>query len=195
MIEVENVCKSINGKKILCDISFSIKSGEIVTYLGQNGAGKTTTINILTTLLKPDSGKITINGYEIEKSSKKIRNIIGYVFEDFGLYPTLNLVDNLNFIGKLYNISDIERKRKIAELIDFFELHEYVKFPITKLSKGSKQKVAIAKALIHDPAILFLDEPTSGLDPFTAKNILNFILSLKKGNKTIFINNGLTDAT
>ncbi|MHA2104717.1 MAG: ABC transporter ATP-binding protein [Candidatus Hodarchaeales archaeon] len=187
MIEVENLNKNFNGKKILDDISFSVNTGEIVAYLGPNGAGKTTTINILSTLLKPSSGFVSLNGYNIKKDSKKIREIIGYVFEDFGLYPSLTVLNNLNFIGKLYKLTDGQRKKKIKYLIDFFELEEYKNTQISKLSKGSKQKVSIAKALLHDPEILFLDEPTLGLDPFIAKNILDLVVSLKKDGKIILV--------
>ncbi|OLS24175.1 MAG: putative ABC transporter ATP-binding protein YbhF [Candidatus Heimdallarchaeota archaeon LC_3] len=187
MLEVKNLCKSFNGKKILHDINFSVNSGEIVAYTGPNGAGKTTTINILTTLLKPTSGMVFLNGYNVVKDSKKIRQVIGYVFEDFGLYPSLSVINNLDFIGKLYKLSEGERRRKIKEIIEFFDLREYKKTPISKLSKGTKQKVSIAKALLHDPEILFLDEPTSGLDPLTAKNIMNLVLSLKKEGKTILM--------
>ena len=187
MLEVKNLCKSFNGKKILHDINFSVNSGEIVAYIGPNGAGKTTTINILATLLKPTSGMVSFNGYNVVKDSKKIRQVIGYVFEDFGLYPSLSVINNLDFIGKLYKLSEGERRRKIKEMIEFFDLGEYKKTPISKLSKGTKQKVSIAKALLHDPEILFLDEPTSGLDPLTAKNIMNLVLSLKKEGKTILM--------
>lgn len=187
LIEVEKISKSFNGKKILNEISFSVKSGEIVAYLGQNGAGKTTTINVLATLLKTDKGKIRINGFDINKDSKIIRSIIGYVFEDFGLYPSLNVLDNLNFIGKLYELSPRKRKERINVLIEFFELKEYKKTLVSKLSKGTKQKVSIAKALLHDPEILLLDEPTAGLDPFTTKRLLDYILFLKNEGKTVLV--------
>ena len=187
MIEVKNLYKTINGKKILQNINFSINSGEITGYIGPNGAGKTTTINILTTLLEPTSGTVTINNYDLLNDAKQIRQKIGYVFEDFGLYPNLSVTENLNFIGKLYKIPKEKRKRKIDDLIEFFDLFDHKNTFISKLSKGSKQKVNIAKALLHDPEILFLDEPTSGLDPLTAKNISNLILSLKAEGKTILM--------
>ena len=187
MIEVQNLNKTMNSYKILQNINFTVNSSEIIAYLGPNGAGKTTTLNILTTLLKPTSGLVFLDGYNVIEDAKKIRSFIGYVFDDFGLYPGLSVLKNLNFIAKLYGLSQFQRKESVNQLIEFFDLKEYLHRPVFKLSKGTKQKVSIAKALIHKPRILFLDEPTSGLDPFTTKNILNLIKSLKKEGKTIII--------
>ena len=177
MIEVLNVNKKINGKEILHDISFNIKSGEVVSYIGPNGAGKTITIYIISTLLKPSSGKVFLNGYNIENNSKDIRKIIGCAFDDFGLYPGLSVYKNLDFISSLYGIVKEERNKKIIELLNFFELNDYKNTIVAKLSKGTKQKVNLAKSLIHEPDILILDEPTSGLDPFVSENILKLIKS------------------
>ena len=187
MIEVQCLNKTINGYKILHNIDFTVNSSEIIGYLGPNGAGKTTTINILATLLKPTSGSVFLNGYNVIHDAKKIRRFIGCVFDDFGLYPSLTVSKNLHFIGKLYNLSQQQRDKAIKQSIEFFDLREYLHTPVYKLSKGTKQKVNIAKSLLHDPDILFLDEPTSGLDPFTSKNILNLITSLKKEGRTIII--------
>ena len=193
MIEVYNLVKKYNEKEILHDISFTIKSGEVVSYLGPNGAGKTTTLYIVSTLVKPTSGSIFLNGYNLEIDSKDIRKIIGCVFDDFGLYPGLTVNKNLNFIGSLYAITKEERKRRISNLLNFFELNEYKSTIIAKLSKGTKQKVSLAKSLLHDPEILFLDEPTSGLDPVASKNILDLIKSMKKSGKTILMTTHLLE--
>ena len=118
MIEVQSVKKTINGKEILHDISFKINSAEIIAYVGPNGAGKTTTFNILSTLIKPSSVSVLINGLDIIQESKEIRKIIGYVFEDTGLYPGLTVSKNLDFIARLYKIPNPLKKRKIRDFIE-----------------------------------------------------------------------------
>ncbi len=187
MIKVENLSRKFNGFTALNDITFHVEVGEVFAYLGPNGAGKTTTVNILATLIKPTNGKATVAGYDVTREGMKIRQLIGYVSEDSGLYPSLTIIENLNFTGRLYRINKHERKRRIKELIDFFDLEEKKDVPVSTLSKGTKQKVNLARALMHNPQILFLDEPTSGLDPFMAKEVLNLIQSLKKEGKTILM--------
>ncbi|MFX0064740.1 MAG: ABC transporter ATP-binding protein [Candidatus Hermodarchaeota archaeon] len=187
MIEVTNLTKKYNGLTVLQDISFHVDEGEILAYLGPNGAGKTTTVNILATLLTPTSGKATIAEYDVIKDGIKIRRLIGYVSEDFGLYPTLTTYENLYFAGGLYRISKKDRKEKIEELFEFFDLWEKKNVTVSTLSKGTKQKVNLARAMMHNPEILFLDEPTITLDPIMAKEVLNMILRLKKEGKTILM--------
>jgi ABC-2 type transport system ATP-binding protein len=187
VIEVKNLTKKFNGFTAINDISFHVEAGEVFAYLGPNGAGKTTTVNILATLITPTSGKVMVAGYNVAREGIRIRRLIGYVPEDFGLYPTLTISENLNFSGCLYRISKNDRRAKIEELLDFFDLWEKKNNPISTLSKGMKQKVSLAKALMHDPQILFLDEPTSGLDPLMARVVINLINKLKKEDKTIFM--------
>ncbi|MHA2226833.1 MAG: ABC transporter ATP-binding protein [Candidatus Hodarchaeales archaeon] len=190
MIEVKNLTRKFNGFTALQNINFSIVEGEVLAYLGPNGAGKSTTVNILVTLLTPTSGKVFIDGYDVTKEGMTVRRLIGYLPEDLGLYPGLTVYENLDFVGGLYRLKKSqrkERKEKIKELLEFFNLEEKQKAPVSTLSKGTKQKVSLAKALIHDPKILILDEPTSGLDPSMAKEVLNLIRELKKENKTILM--------
>ncbi|MHA2202509.1 MAG: ABC transporter ATP-binding protein [Candidatus Hodarchaeales archaeon] len=187
MIEAINLTRNFNGFTALKHVNFHVDAGEVFAYLGPNGAGKTTTINILATLLAPTHGQATVAGYDVATEGIKIRPLIGYVPEDFGLYPSLTISENLHFTGSLYKICRNERKIKIEELIDFFDLREKKDVPVSVLSKGTKQKVALARSMIHDPKILFLDEPTSGLDPLMAKEVLNMISKLKKEGKTILM--------
>lgn len=187
MIEVKNLIKEFNGVTALDSISLRVNEGEVFAYLGPNGAGKTTTINILATLLKPTTGKATVAGYDVTKDDMEIRRLIGYLPEDFGLYPSLTVYENLNFAAGLYRINKNERKDKIGELLEFFDLREKKDVLAYTLSKGMKQKVGIARAMINNPEILFLDEPTSGLDPGMAREVLKMILRLKEGGKTILM--------
>ena len=187
MIEVRNLNRKFNGFTALTDITFCVEAGEVFAFLGPNGAGKTTTVNILATLLPPTSGKATVAGYDVINEGKKIRRLIGYVPDDFGLYPSLTITENLDFSGCLYRISKDERRAKIEELLDFFNLLDKTKVPVSSLSNGMKQKVSLARAVIHNPEILLLDEPTSGLDPSMANEVLNLIHRLKKEGKTILM--------
>jgi ABC-2 type transport system ATP-binding protein len=187
MIEVEKLTKKFNGVTALNSVSFRVNEGEVFAYLGPNGAGKTTTVNILATLLTPTSGKAVVTGYDVTKNGMEVRRLIGYLPEDFGLYPSLTVYENLDFTAGLYRISKSERKDKIKELLEFFGLWENKDVLAYTLSKGMKQKVGIAKVMINDPKILLLDEPTSGLDPGMAREVLKLILQLKKEGKTIFM--------
>ena len=187
MIEVNNLTKKFNGITALNSVGFRVNEGEVFAYLGPNGAGKTTTVNILATLLTPTSGKATVAGYDVTKDGMEIRRLIGYLPEDFGLYPSLTVYENLDFAAGLYRISKSERKERIRELLEFFGLWEKRDVLASTLSKGMKQKVGIARAMINDPKILFLDEPTSGLDPGMAREVLKLILRLKEERKTILM--------
>lgn len=187
MIEVENLTKKFNGVTALNGVSFRVNEGEAFAYLGPNGAGKTTTVNILVTLLTPTSGKAVVAGYDVTKGGMEIRRLIGYLPEDFGLYPSLTVYENLDFAAGLYRINKNERKDRIRELLEFFSLWEKKDVLASTLSRGMKQKVGIARAMINDPKILFLDEPTSGLDPGMAREVLKLILRLKEEGKTILM--------
>ncbi|MFW9780513.1 MAG: ABC transporter ATP-binding protein [Candidatus Heimdallarchaeota archaeon] len=187
MIEIKNLSKQFDSFTAIGDISFRINEGEIFAYLGPNGAGKTTTVNILATLLSPSSGEVRIAGYDVTKEGLKVRRLIGYAPDDFGLYPTLTIFGNLDFSGALYGIRRNERRKKIRELLEFFTLEDKKNTPTAALSKGMKQKVNLARALIHNPKILLLDEPTSGLDPVMAKEVMSLISRLKKEGKTILM--------
>lgn len=183
IIIVEDLKRSY-GKKVAVDgISFKFGRGEIFGFLGPNGAGKSTTIKMLTGQLIPDSGNINVYGIDPINEEKKLSRIIGIVPESQNLYSNLNIEQNLNIFADLYSI----HRKKVQDLIILFKLQEHTKKKIVELSKGLRQRVLIARALIHSPEILFLDEPTSGLDPNIAKEIRTVIKNLQSEGKTIFL--------
>lgn len=162
---VENLTKSFENQKAVDSISFQAKRGEILGFLGPNGAGKTTTMKIMAGLLTPDFGNITFGDYSIGKQTGKIKNIIGYLPERNPLYNEMNVIDFLFFISKLHNIPKYKITSRILDMIRLCGLDNDKHKQIGELSKGFRQRVGIAQALIHDPEVVILDEPTTGLDP------------------------------
>jgi ABC-2 type transport system ATP-binding protein len=159
-------------------------------FLGPNGAGKTTTVRMLCCLISKTSGIARIEGYEVGNGadSLKIRKLIGLVPDNVGLYDSLSAYDNLDFYGKLYDCPETQRKENIQRFLKMLGLWEKKDVAAGTFSKGMKQKLAIARALIHDPKVLFMDEPTANLDPESSKTVRDFILDLKKEKRTIFLN-------
>jgi len=190
MIEVKNLTKKFGDITAVDDISFHVDEGEIFGFLGPNGAGKTTTIRMLCCLISKTSGEAKIAGYKIGNSinSLEIRRIIGLVPDNVGLYEELSAYDNLDYYGKLYECTEQQRRENIEYFLKMLGLWDKRNLPVGDFSKGMKQKVAIARALIHNPKLLFLDEPTVNLDPEYSKIVRDFILGLKKEGKTIFLN-------
>ena len=190
MIDAENLTRMFGDVKAVDNITFHVDKGEIFGFLGPNGAGKTTTVRMLSCLIAKTSGEAHIAGYDVsnDKDSLKIRKIIGLVPDNVGLYGELSAYKNLDFYGKLYECPEPKRKENIEHLLGMLGIWDKRDVPVGTFSKGMKQKIAIARALIHDPEILFLDEPTVNLDPESSKIVREFILELKKENKTIFLN-------
>jgi ABC-2 type transport system ATP-binding protein len=165
-------------------LSFRVAEGEVFGILGPNGAGKTTTIRILACLISPSTGSATVAGHDIVSNAQKIREAVGILTENPSLYERLTAYENMNFFAEAYNLSNAqERKSRIKVLLDFFDLWERKDDKVSKFSKGMKQKLAIARALVHDPPVLFLDEPTAGLDPEAAKGIRELVENLSKHEK------------
>ena len=162
-LEIKKINKKYGDQDALIDVSFSLKKGDIVGFLGPNGAGKTTLMKIITSIIKPDSGDITINGYDTQKNEISTKRQIGYLAENNPLYKDMLVTEYLDFIASLYEIEN--KKNKVKEIIKKTGLESEIKKKIEELSKGYKQRVGIAAALVHDPNILILDEPTTGLDP------------------------------
>jgi ABC-2 type transport system ATP-binding protein len=190
VIDAENLTRMFGDVKAVDNVTFHVDKGEIFGFLGPNGAGKTTTVRMLSCLIAKTSGEAHIAGYDVgnDKDSLKIRKIIGLVPDNVGLYGELSAYKNLDFYGKLYECSKPQRKENIERLLGMLGIWDKRDVPVGTFSKGMKQKIAIARALIHDPDILFLDEPTVNLDPESSKIVRDFILELKKENKTIFLN-------
>lgn len=195
MIDVDSLTKKFNENIAVDDISFHVKEGEIFGLLGPNGAGKTTTVRMLCSLISKTSGEATISNYSIGNKDDlvKIRRIVGLLTENVGLYEELSAYDNLDFYGRFYKLDEQKRKERIEYLLKLLGLWDNRNATAGTFSKGMKQKLAIARALIHDPQVLFLDEPTANLDPEASKTVRDFILELKKEKRTIFLNTHLLD--
>lgn len=180
IIEIENLSKSFKDVKAVSNLSFSVKKGELFAFLGVNGAGKSTTISIICNQLKKDSGKIVIDGVDIDKNSESINSKLGVVFQASVLDGFLTVYDNLKNRAALYGIYGKEFEKRLDELSDILNFKDLLKRSVKKLSGGQRRKIDIARALFHHPKILILDEPTTGLDPQTRKNIWNVINKLRK---------------
>ncbi len=190
IIEARNLTKKYGDFTAIDNISFNIKKGEIFGFLGHNGAGKTTTINMLTTLLSPTKGTAKVAGFDIIKEGMEVRKRIGYLPENIQLYDTLTAYENLEYFAKLSGIK--KPKEKIKDVLEFLDAISFQNKEICRCSKGMRQKIGIAQAIIHNPLVLFLDEPTSGLDPFGVKQLREILLKLNKEKEiTIFVNTHL----
>jgi ABC-2 type transport system ATP-binding protein len=190
VIDTENLTKKFGNLTAVGSLTLHVNDGEVFGFLGPNGAGKTTTIRMLCCLISKTSGNANIGGYDIGKKedSIKIRKIIGLVPDNVGLSEHLTAYDNLDFYGKIYDCSDAQRKENIKRFLEMLGLWDKRNVLAGTFSKGMKQKLAIARALIHEPQVLFMDEPTANLDPEASKTVRDFILQLKKEKKTIFLN-------
>jgi ABC-2 type transport system ATP-binding protein len=195
MIDAENLTKKFGDITAVEDLTLHIDEGEVFGFLGPNGAGKTTTIRMLCCLISKTSGKAKIGDYDVgnKADQQKIRRIIGLLPENVGLYDDLSAYRNLDFYGRLYKCTKEQRKERIEYFLKMLGLWDKRNLPAGTFSKGMKQKLAIARALIHDPQVVFLDEPTASLDPEASKTVRDFILELKKEKRTIFLNTHLLD--
>jgi ABC-2 type transport system ATP-binding protein len=190
IIEVRGLTKKYNDFIALDDLRLQVYKEEIFGFLGHNGAGKTTTVNILTTLLAPTEGSASVCGFDIIKDSLEVRKKIGYLPENVKFYENLTAFENLNYFALLSGIKN--PKEKIFEVLDYLDFRGFENKKIGEFSKGMKQRIGIAQAIIHDPEILFLDEPTSGLDPMGIKKLREIIINLNKDkHMTVFMNTHL----
>jgi ABC-2 type transport system ATP-binding protein len=190
LIETKNLTRKFGDVTAVDDVTFRVEEGEVFGFLGPNGAGKTTTVRMLCCLISKTSGEANVGGYVVGKDADalKIRKLIGLVPDNVGLYESLSAYDNLDFYGKLYDCTETQRRENIQRFLTMLGLWEKKDVAAGTFSKGMKQKLAIARSLIHDPEILFMDEPTANLDPESSKTVRDFILELKKEKKTVFLN-------
>lgn len=195
MINAVNLTKRFGDYTAVDSVTLHVDKGEVFGFLGPNGAGKTTTVRMLACLVSKSSGSATIGDYEIanREDQPRIRMMTGLLTENVGLYEELSAYDNLDFYGRYYKLGEQRRKERIEYLLKLLELWDRKDAAAGTFSKGMKQKLAIARALIHDPEVLFLDEPTANLDPEASKTVRDFILELKKEKRTIFLNTHLLD--
>jgi ABC-2 type transport system ATP-binding protein len=185
IIWTENLTRSFGENLAVDRLSLAINSGEVFGLLGPNGAGKTTTVRMLAALLVPTSGEAFVNGFRVGKEDQKIRRIIGFLPEAPGLYDALSAEQNLAFYGAMYEVKEVSHQ--IKRYLELLGLWNRRYEPVGTFSKGMRQKLAIARALLHEPEILFLDEPTSGLDPQAARLVREFIAELKSEGRTIIL--------
>lgn len=190
MLITENLGKKYGDFSAVDNLNLEVKEGAIFGFLGHNGAGKTTTISMLTTLILPTNGRATIGGYDAVRDNLKVRNLIGYLPENVTLYGDLTAVENLRFFGKLSGVKNVDAS--IEDTLKLLEFSEWKNRKVKTYSKGMRQRIGIAQAILHNPKILFLDEPTSGLDPQGTKELRDILLMLnQERGTTIFMNTHL----
>src|ERR671930_1044036 len=169
-------------------VSFEVAEGELFGLLGPNGAGKTTTIKMLITLLIPTAGSARVLGYDVVKDAREVRKRIGYVFGgEKGLYERLSALDNLRYFAELYAVPPRDQRRRIDELLELVGLKGRERERVEGYSRGMRQRLHIARGLLHDPAVLFLDEPTIGLDPVGARGVRELVAELSRQGKTLLL--------
>jgi len=187
IIQVQHLVIAFGDFKAVNDISFEVARGEIFGFLGANGAGKTTTIRTLCGILNPTSGKVLVNGTDVAANISVLKPHIGYMSQKFTLYPDLTVRENMDIAGSLYELSASQIKKRTEELFDFIGLTNIPKGPVRNLSGGTKQMIALAASILHDPELIFLDEPTAGTSPQTRQAFWTLIRQLSTQGKTIFV--------
>ncbi|MBI4813944.1 MAG: ABC transporter ATP-binding protein [Methanobacterium sp.] len=186
MIKIDSLNKSFGSIRALENLNLEIGKGELLGIIGPNGAGKTTAIRIICCILQPNSGEVTVGGYSIHHDQIKIKSMIGYLPEEPNLYERFKARELLKYFGELYGVPKNEINGRIDELLELVGMSHRADDRINTFSKGLRQRIGIARALIHDPEVIIFDEPTMGLDPATSRAIRNFIKKLK-GDKTVIL--------
>jgi len=190
MIDVKGLTKTFRKKDgsdfaAVDNLSFQVSKGEIVSLLGVNGAGKTTTMRMLSTVLRPTGGTATLEGYDIRTQPGLVRKHLGFLSGDTGLYPRLKAREVITYFGRLNDVPDDVIDRRIDELAKVLDMRDFLDRKVDFLSTGMKQKVSIARSIIHDPPVMIFDEPTAGLDILTAANIVAFIRNCREQGKCV----------
>lgn len=187
MIRTENLSKQYGKQEALSDLNLSIEKGRVFGFIGPNGAGKSTTMMILSTLLAPSSGKAYVSGWDVEKEPKRVRQALGYMPDFFGVYDNLKATEYLDFYAGAYHIPAAHRKSLIADLLELVNLTHKADAYVDSLSRGMKQRLGLARCLVHSPDVLILDEPASGLDPRARIEMREILKQLRHMGKTILI--------
>ncbi|MCA9890998.1 MAG: ABC transporter ATP-binding protein [Anaerolineae bacterium] len=195
MIETENLTKDFGQFRAVDRVTLSVKPGEVLAMLGPNGAGKTTTVRMMTSILAPTSGRAAIAGYDVLTEPERVREHVGVLTEQHGLYERMNGLDYLDFFGDVYHLPRKARRERATKLMTQFGLESALQKRVGEYSKGMKQKLALVRAMLHDPSVLLLDEPTSAMDPQSAKQVRDAITDLRKSERTFLITtHNLTEA-
>ncbi len=187
LVSVENLNVSYGKTHAVRDLSFTIPKGEVFGFIGPNGAGKTSTIKVLATLLKPASGRATIGGIDVAREPEKARQLIGYMPDFFGVYDDLTAREYLHFFAAAYAIDPARRDGVVRDVLSLTDLTEKTDAPVDGLSRGMKQRLGLARVLLHDPELLLLDEPASGLDPRARIEMRELLKELQSLGKTIIV--------
>jgi ABC-2 type transport system ATP-binding protein len=191
MIEVTNLKKQYGSHRAVDGVSFEAKQGEILGLLGPNGAGKTTTMRVLTGFMPPTSGTVSVAGYDVMEDSMEVRRRVGYLPEKVPVYPDMTLFNYVSFVAKLHNVKN--HKQKVDEVLDRFELLDRRNKLVRSLSKGLKQRLGLAQALVHDPPVIVLDEPTIGIDPKQVIEVRDIVKNLGNDHTVLFSSHVLTE--
>lgn len=200
MIEVEGLTKQFPGRggpvTAVDDLNFSVRPGEVFGLLGPNGAGKTTTLRMLCTVLKPTVGYATVAGHDVATEGQRVREKIGFLSANTGVYDRMTAREMVEYFGQLYGLSGTTLKSRTDDLLTTLQMNDFQNVVGGKMSTGMKQKVSIARALVHDPPVLIFDEPTNGLDVLVQRAVLQSIAALRGQGKTIlFSTHNLTEVT
>lgn len=187
MIETNDLSKQFNDFSAVDGVNLSVQAGQILALLGQNGAGKTTTVRMLTALLQPSRGSARVAGYDVTKNGPDVRASVGVLTEHHGLYMRMTALEYMDFFGQVYSLAPALRKNRTENLLEYFGLTEAAKRRIGEYSKGMRQKLALARAMMHEPSVLLLDEPTSAMDPESARLVRDEIARLKSNQRTIML--------
>jgi len=192
MIEIENLSKSFRAQRFrkflaVDGVSFSVGDGEVLGLLGPNGAGKTTIMRLVGTVLKPSAGTARVGGFDVRQKPNDVRGVLGVLPEYWGLYERFTPREHLRLFGKFYRLNGPALEKRIEDLIHLLDMNEYADRPCKRFSKGMSQKVALARALIHDPANLLLDEPTAGLDVMSARQVRGLISQARGQGKCVIV--------
>jgi sodium transport system ATP-binding protein len=194
-VKVDRLEKKLGSNQVLRGISFDAQAGEIFGLLGPNGAGKTTTLRIICTLLAPDVGSVEVVGFSTQTAPQEVRRRVGVVTADIGVYPRLSARENIAYFAELSGVHDGDLTKRVNAVIDRLDMTSFERQRAESLSSGQKQKVAIARAIVHDPEVLMFDEPTSNLDVLASKEIRDFMVESKaRGKCVIFSTHVLHDA-
>lgn len=195
MIECEDLSKQFDDFLAVDGVSLNVQPGEVLALLGQNGAGKTTTVRMLTSVLVPTRGWARVAGYDVVREPVRVRSAVGVLTEQHGLYGRMSALEYLDYFGKIYSLSPAIRKKRSEELLEYFGLTYAANRRSGEYSKGMRQKLALARALLHEPPVLLLDEPTSAMDPESSRLVRDHIASLRSSQRAIIIcTHNLTEA-
>jgi sodium transport system ATP-binding protein len=194
-VRIDRLEKSLGSNQVLRGISLEARPGEIFGLLGPNGAGKTTTLRVICTLLAPDAGSVEVLGFDTRTAPREVRRRVGVVTAEFGVYPRLTARENIAYFAELSGVLDGELNRKVDVVVDRLDMGTFAKQRAETLSSGQKQKVAIARAIVHDPPVLMFDEPTSNLDVLASREVREFMVESRgRGKCVIFSTHVLHDA-